>query len=145
MYAYASSTARTTFVGAPNQSVNGPLRRSKSSDDSGPSARIRSSTCSATSWVIVEDALLLAAPRGPEPRVLVRRHEREALVHRLEDLPALVQAVAPGRVVIGNARVQDEVMASARDRNRVELQRAEPREELTHSIAAAGKRPGGRE
>jgi hypothetical protein len=36
-------------------------------------------------------------------------------------------------------------MASARDGNRVELQRAEPREERTHRVAAAGKRPSGRE
>ena len=49
MTAYASSTARTTFVGAPNQSVTGPLVRSKSEEERGPSARIRSSTCSATS------------------------------------------------------------------------------------------------
>jgi len=47
--AYASSTARTAFVGIPNQSVVGPRSRSKSSEDSGPSARIRSSTRSATS------------------------------------------------------------------------------------------------
>jgi len=46
---YASSSARTVFVGIPNQSVVLPRSRSKSCDDSGPSARIRSSTRSATS------------------------------------------------------------------------------------------------
>jgi hypothetical protein len=46
--AYASSTARTVFVGIPNQSVVAPWVRSKSSAESGPSARIRSSTRSAT-------------------------------------------------------------------------------------------------
>ena len=40
----ASSTARTVFVGMPNQSVVAPCARSKSADDSGPSARMRSST-----------------------------------------------------------------------------------------------------
>ena len=49
MTAYASSTARTVFVGIPNQSVVAPRSRSKSSADSGPSARILSSTRSATS------------------------------------------------------------------------------------------------
>jgi hypothetical protein len=47
--AYASSTARTVFVGAPNQSVVAPRSLSKSSDDNGPSARTRSSTRAATS------------------------------------------------------------------------------------------------
>ena len=49
MTEYASSTARTVFVGIPNQSVVSPFARSKSSADSGPSTRIRSSTCPATS------------------------------------------------------------------------------------------------
>ena len=49
MTEYASSTARTVFVGMPNQSVVAPCARSKSIDDNGPSARIRSSTRSATS------------------------------------------------------------------------------------------------
>ena len=49
MTEYASSTARTVFVGIPNQSVVAPPLRSKSSADSGPSARMRSSTRSATS------------------------------------------------------------------------------------------------
>ena len=48
MTVYASSTARTAFSGIPNQSFVGPVARSKSSEDSGPSARIRSSTRSAT-------------------------------------------------------------------------------------------------
>ena len=40
---------RTVFVGSPNQSVVAPCSRSKSSVESGPSARTRASTCSATS------------------------------------------------------------------------------------------------
>ena len=44
MAVYASSSARTVLVGTPNQSVVLPRSLSKSSDDSGPSARIRSST-----------------------------------------------------------------------------------------------------
>ncbi len=49
MSVYASSSARTVLVGTPNQSVVLPRSRSKSSDDSGPSARIRSSTRSPAS------------------------------------------------------------------------------------------------
>ena len=49
MTEYASSTARTVFVGTPNQSVVAPCARSKSAEDNGPSARIRSSTLPATS------------------------------------------------------------------------------------------------
>ncbi len=49
MTVYASSTARTVFVGTPNQSVVAPRSFSKSSDDIGPSARMRSSTRPATS------------------------------------------------------------------------------------------------
>ena len=49
MSVYASSSARTVFVGIPNQSVVFPRSESKSRDDSGPSARIRSSTRSAAS------------------------------------------------------------------------------------------------
>jgi hypothetical protein len=64
--AYASSTARTVFVGIPNQSVVGPLSRSKSLDDSGPSARMRSSTRLATSAFSsrVRGALRLRFPRN---------------------------------------------------------------------------------
>ena len=42
------------------------------------------------------------------------------------------RAVAPGGVVVGDARVQHEVVAPARDRDRVELDRAEPPEDLEH-------------
>ena len=48
MTVYASSTARTAFSGIPNQFFVGPLSRSKSAEDSGPSARMRSRTRSAT-------------------------------------------------------------------------------------------------
>ena len=49
MSVYASSSARTVLVGIPNQSVVLPRSLSKSSDDSGPSALIRSSTRAPTS------------------------------------------------------------------------------------------------
>ena len=58
--------------------------------------------------MILKNTRLLCGSTGPGTMGTRRRHEREALVHRLEDLPALVQGVAPGRVVVGDARVQDE-------------------------------------
>ena len=67
MTAYASSTARTTFVGIPNQSTSVPRSRSKSSAESGPSARIRSSTRSATS-------AFSARTRGGSRYNVVRNH-----------------------------------------------------------------------
>ena len=45
---YASSTERTAFSGIPNQFFVRPLSRSKSAEESGPSARMRSSTRFAT-------------------------------------------------------------------------------------------------
>ena len=66
MTEYASSTARTAFVGMPNQSVEAAVVRSKSSADSGPSARMRSSTRSATSAFSARTrgALRLSVPRN---------------------------------------------------------------------------------
>jgi hypothetical protein len=68
------------LVATPNQSVVVPLSRSKSSDDSGPSARIRSSTRSATpafSARVCAD-LLLTIPRN-QANSLVGTSERPLL------------------------------------------------------------------
>ena len=145
MTAYASSTARTVFVGIPNQSVVAPRSRSKSSADSGPSARIRSSTRSATS--AFSSRIRCRAPaQGPaEPRELAHRDEGESLVVRLEDLAALVEEVAPAGVVVGDARVQHEVVAPTGDRERVELDRAESAEDLEHGVGASLERSRRRE
>ena len=45
-----------------------------------------------------------------EPWELAGRDEGQRLVRRLEDLTALVEDVAPGRLVAGHARVQHEVV-----------------------------------
>ena len=71
MTVYASSTARTAFSGSPNQFFVGPLCRSKSADDSGPSARMRSSTRSATAALSARAA---AWNRGPLRPQLRRNH-----------------------------------------------------------------------
>ena len=145
MTAYASSTARTVFVGTPNQSVVAPRSRSKSSDDNGPSARIRSSTRPATSAFSARtrDAFRLKVPRNHGK--LARRDERESLVVRLEDLAALVEEVAPGGVVVGHARVQHEVVAATGDRERIELDRAESAEDLEHGVRSSLERTRRRE
>ena len=66
MTVYASSTERTAFSGTPNQSFVAPASRSKSSDDSGPSARIRSSTRSATAAFSARAALWNRGPLRPK-------------------------------------------------------------------------------
>src|SRR5437879_5454957 len=136
MTAYASSTARTALVGIPNQSVVGPRSRSKSSADSGPSARIRSSTRSATSAFSARTRgeFRLRIPR--EPRELAHRDEGESLVVRLEDLAAFVERVAPGGVVVGDPRMQHEIVAPTGNRERVELDRPELAEDLEHGAGA---------
>ena len=138
--AYASSTARTVFVGIPNQSVVVPRSRSKSSDDSGPSARIFSSTRSATSAFSASVRGALLVDGRAEPGELAGRDEGEALVVRLEDLAAFVQQLAPGGLVVGDPRVQHEVVRAAGNRDRVELDRAEPAEDLEHGIGASLER-----
>jgi hypothetical protein len=85
------------------------------------------------------------AQDAAEPRKVVDRNERQAFVVRLEDLAPLVQVVAPRGVVVGDARVQDEVVRAARDRDRVVLDRAEPADDLHDGFRAAGERPGRRE
>ena len=145
MTAYASSTARTVFVGMPNQSVVAPCARSKSSDDSGPVGADPLEHAPGNVGVLCEDARRAPARRRAEPRKLARRDEGEPLVVRLEDLAPLVEQVAPGGVVLGHARVQDEVVGAAGDRERIELDRAEPAEDLEHGVRSTLERPRGSE
>ena len=145
MTAYASSTARTVFVGTPNQSVVAPRSLSKSSDDNGPSARMRSSTRPATSAFSarMRDAFLLEVTRNHGSSL--GGDERESFVVRLEDLAALVQQVAPGGVVLGHARMQHEVMAPTGNRERIELDRAPAPEDTEHGVWSSLERTRRRE
>ncbi len=68
MTVYASSTARTTFSGIPNQSFGAPCSGSKSSADSAPSARIRPSTRSATTAFSARIVAWNRGPLRPKPR-----------------------------------------------------------------------------
>ena len=95
--------------------------------------------------VLVDHGREARAQRRAEPGELARDHEREALVVRLEDLAPLVELVAPGGLVAGDARVQHQVVRAAGDVDRVELDRAEPAEELEHAVATALERPCRRE
>jgi hypothetical protein len=64
----------------------------------------------------------------------------------LEQLPALVlQVITPRRVVIRDARVQDEVVVPSGDSERVELDRPESAEDFEHRVGTALKRARGRE
>ena len=92
--------------------------------------------------VLGEDGLLEARrvqpPRHAVPRQLARRQQRESFVVGLEELaPYVEELLAPRRVVVGDARVQHEVVVPARDRQRVELDRAEPPEDLEHRLRTA--------
>jgi hypothetical protein len=80
-----------------------------------------------------------------EPREFLRRNDGETLVERLEYLAPLVEEVAPCWVVIGNAGVEDEIVIPAGHGERVELDRAEPAEDLEHCIGPASERSRGRE
>ena len=91
--------------------------------------------------VLGEDARRIEAQRRAEPRELARRNERESLVECLEDLAALVEKVAPGRVVAGHARVQHEIVGPAGNRERVELDGAETAEDLEHRVRSSLERP----
>ena len=75
-----------------------------------------------------------------EPGELARRDEGEPLVVRLEDLASVVQQLAPGGFVLGDPRVQHEVVCAAGNRDGVELDRAEPAEDLEHRIGASLER-----
>src|SRR5262249_10892724 len=68
--------------------------------------------------IFFEEELGTSAGAAAKPRELSCRNERQAFVVRLEDLAPLVKLVAPRRVVAGDARVEHEIVAAARDRNR---------------------------
>jgi hypothetical protein len=87
----------------------------------------------------------LAAHDMTEPGELARRDERQRLVGRLEDLTAFVERVAPGWVVLGDACVEHEVVVPAGDRDRIELDRSEPPQDLEHRLRPPFHRPRGRE
>ena len=89
-----------------------------------------------------EDGL---AHRGAKPWELAGRHEGKPLVVRLEDLTALVELVAPGRLIVRNPRVQHEVVAPPGDRDRVELDGAEPSEDLEDGLRTSLHGPSRRE
>src|SRR5262249_46265451 len=95
--------------------------------------------------------ILLERLRGPpaqdpaEPGELAHRHEREPLVVRLEDLLPRPKLVAPGRVVVRDPRVHDEVVVATGNRNRVELDGAQPAKDLEHRGQATSDRASGRE
>lgn len=99
--------------------------------------------------VIGEGCGMVAAPLAArvrtEPGDLARRNERQRLVGRLEDLTAFVEQVAPGGLVVGDARVEHEVVVPAGDRDRIELDRPHLAKDLEHGFGASSKRPGRRE
>jgi hypothetical protein len=95
--------------------------------------------------VLGKDARPAPARRHAEPPEFPRRNEGETLVERLEYLALLVKEVAPCRVVGGNADVEVEIVIPAGHGERVELDRAEPAEDLDHCIGSALERPRGRE
>src|SRR5439155_9918298 len=76
---------------------------------------------------------------------LARRHKGQTLVVCLEDLAAFVEQIAPVGLVVGDARVQHEVVVPAGNRERVELDRAELAEDLEHGAGASLERPRRRE
>ena len=136
MTAYASSTARTVFVGTPNQSVVAPRSLSKSSDDNGPSARMRSSTRPAASAFSarMRDAFLLEVTRNHGSSSV--ETSESPLLYASKISRRSYKQLAPGGVVLGHARMQHEVMAPTGNRERIELDRA-PSPEDTRA-----RRPG---
>ena len=87
--------------------------------------------------VLGEDSMRVhgLVPPHAVPRELARREQVQPLVVRLEQLaPPVQELVAPGRVVVGDARMQHEVVVPARDRQRVELDRAEPAEHFPNGV-----------
>jgi hypothetical protein len=95
--------------------------------------------------VLVEEALRALADESPEPRVLAREDERKSLVVRLEHLALLVQRIGRRRPVVGDACVEDEIVVSARDRDRIELDGAPALEDLEHALPALERAGGGEE
>ena len=106
---------------------------------------MRSSTRSATSAFSARTrgAFRLSVPRNHGNSLAGTK--RESLVVRLEDLAALVEEVAPGGVVVGDARVQHEVVAATGNGERIELDRAEATEDLEHGVMPSLERARGRE
>ena len=95
--------------------------------------------------VLVQDPRRGPAEGPAEPGKLARRHEGESLVVRLEDLAAFVEELAPARLVVGDPRMQHEVVASPGDREGIELDRAELAEHVAHGIEAPLERSRRRE
>jgi hypothetical protein len=83
----------------------------------------------------------LAPPADTEPGDVARRDERQRLVGRLEDLTTLVERVAPGGLVAGDAGVQHEVMVAAGHRDRVELDGPERANHRERPVGAARDGP----
>src|SRR5439155_1173889 len=69
----------------------------------------------------------------------------EVVVAAVALAPSVEELFAPGRLVVGDASVEHEVVVPARDRQRVELDRAEPAEDLEHGVGASHDRARGRE
>src|SRR5207302_76822 len=90
--------------------------------------------------VFGKDLRLGPPQRRAEPRKLARWNEGEPFVVRLEDRAALIELLAPVGVVLAYARVQHEIVAATRDRDRIELDRAEPAEDLEHGAGTALER-----
>jgi hypothetical protein len=95
--------------------------------------------------VLGEDAPRAHAQVGAEPGEVAGGDEREPLVVRLEELAPLVEHVAPRGVVAGDPRVEHQIVVAPRDRQRVELDRTEPTEDLEHPVGATLDRTRGRE
>jgi hypothetical protein len=95
--------------------------------------------------VLGDDTRRVSREHTAKPRELIRSHQRQSLVVRLEDLATLVELVAPRGLVLGDTRVQHEVVAPAGDRDRVELKRPESPEDRTHPVRASGDGPRRRE
>ena len=71
----------------------------------------------------------------PQPTNLDRL-PRGKVQEFLDDLAALEKELAPGRVVVAHAGVQDEVVGATGDRERIELNRAETAKDLEHGLGS---------
>ena len=145
MTEYASSTARTVFVGIAEPVGRRSLRPLEVGRRQRPVGADALEHAVGHLGVLGEEARRVPAPRPAEPRELARQDEGEPLVVRLEDLAPLVEQVAPGGVVVGHARVQDEVVGATGDRERIELDRAETTEDLEHRVRSSLERTRGSE
>ena len=145
----ASSTARTAFSGIPNQFFVAPGLALEIARGQRPFGADPLQDALGHRGVVCEGRRVeppaLAAPVRTEPGELARRDERQRLVRRLEDVAALVELVAPGRLVAGDACVQHEIVIPAGDRDRVELDRPELPEDREDRVRAALERARRRE